>query len=256
VEAPLFWLLTGAFAAPPQVDNIGWSFINVWVVHTDDGAIVVDSHNEKQAKRIVRRLRRVIDPAMVKAVVVTHGHPDHAGSAHALGELLGVPVVAGAPDQKRIERGQEADELPATSGGARVVSKLIKHHFPGYTPDVLVQDSLDLTPYGVPGTARVQGGHTKGSLVVELDGGAVLVGDLIRSGFIRKHTPRLHFFHEDVRASHATLETVLADNHTLYPGHGGSLPADRVERWLAERAPHHEERLRERLAKQARERQE
>src|SRR6187549_3185364 len=69
--------------------------INVYLV--DD--VLVDAGTPAARKRILRELEGVA----VSTHVVTHGHPDHFGSSHAVCEALGLPLWAGELDAEAIE---------------------------------------------------------------------------------------------------------------------------------------------------------
>ncbi|MFC9691112.1 MBL fold metallo-hydrolase [Kribbella sp. NPDC056951] len=70
-------------------------FMNAYLV--DD--VLVDAGTPAAAGRILRQLRG----RDVAAHVVTHAHPDHFGSSHAVCEELGIPLWAGADDAEAIE---------------------------------------------------------------------------------------------------------------------------------------------------------
>lgn len=86
--------------------------INAYLV----GDLLVDAGTPSAKRRILRQLAG----HDVRAHVVTHAHPDHFGSSHAVCEALGIPLWAGATDADDIERG--APRLPDGRIG-RVLSK-------------------------------------------------------------------------------------------------------------------------------------
>lgn len=81
-----------------QLEGMPPNAINVYLV----GDVLVDAGTPGAAKRILRQL----DGRDVLTHVVTHAHPDHFGSSHAVCEALGVPLWAGATDADDIERGR------------------------------------------------------------------------------------------------------------------------------------------------------
>lgn len=70
-------------------------FINAYLI--DD--VLVDAGTPAAARRILRQLR----DRQVGAHVVTHAHPDHFGSSHAVCEALGLPLWTGLRDAEAIE---------------------------------------------------------------------------------------------------------------------------------------------------------
>jgi hydroxyacylglutathione hydrolase len=87
----------------------GWppNAINVYVV----GDVLIDAATRQGERRIVRE----IAGRHVGAHALTHAHPDHQGSSHALCERLGIPLWCGQGDVPAMERpGGVSDAQPAS----------------------------------------------------------------------------------------------------------------------------------------------
>ena len=69
--------------------------INVYLV----GDVLVDAATKQAKGRIMRQIRG----RPVTAHALTHAHPDHQGSSHAICELLGIPLWCGAEDVPAME---------------------------------------------------------------------------------------------------------------------------------------------------------
>jgi glyoxylase-like metal-dependent hydrolase (beta-lactamase superfamily II) len=68
--------------------------INVYLVRTDGGDVLIDAGTRWVAGRLLRALRER-DVAMV---ALTHVHPDHQGAAHEVCSRLGVPLACHEAD--------------------------------------------------------------------------------------------------------------------------------------------------------------
>src|SRR4051794_16648936 len=69
--------------------------INVYLM----GDVIVDSGTRYAARRILRQVRG----QHVSALALTHAHPDHQGSCHAVCRAMGIPLWCGAPDADAVE---------------------------------------------------------------------------------------------------------------------------------------------------------
>jgi glyoxylase-like metal-dependent hydrolase (beta-lactamase superfamily II) len=69
--------------------------INVYLM----GDVIVDAGTHHAARRIIRQVRG----RPVSALALTHAHPDHQGSCHAVCEALGIPLWCGAADTDAVE---------------------------------------------------------------------------------------------------------------------------------------------------------
>jgi hydroxyacylglutathione hydrolase len=78
--------------------------LNVYVI----GNVLVDSGAVFTRRRLLRELARY--PLQVH--VLTHAHPDHQGSSHALCAERGVPLWCGALDRAAVESGSFSSVLP------------------------------------------------------------------------------------------------------------------------------------------------
>ncbi|MGG5258496.1 MBL fold metallo-hydrolase [Phycicoccus avicenniae] len=208
---------------------------NVHLVRGARGTVLVDSGTAAAVPALRRALRAEgVEPASLGAVVLTHGHADHAGGARLLvGEE--VPVVAGAADAPVLEAGRNPALVP-TNLTARVIRPFVDRPFPAYRADVLVEDRLDLSPFGVDLLAVVTGGHTPGSLVVldPVGPGPAVVGDLVRGGAmggaVRPGTPYPHYYSDDTTRDLGVVARVVEEWRptTLHLGHGGPVAAEAV----------------------------
>lgn len=75
----------------------GWprNAINVYVV----GDVLIDAGTRQAQRRIMRQ----IAGRTIAAHAVTHAHPDHQGSSHAICERLGIPLWCGQNDIPAME---------------------------------------------------------------------------------------------------------------------------------------------------------
>jgi hydroxyacylglutathione hydrolase len=64
------------------------------------GDVLVDAATRFAARRIIRRLRG----RKVSLHALTHAHPDHQGSSHAICERLGIPLWSGEGDADAMEQ--------------------------------------------------------------------------------------------------------------------------------------------------------
>lgn len=232
---PVFLLAIGV-AKAAEVLRFTRNFTNVYAICGSESVVLVDAHNKGEEDWIAAQLRRhgrSLDD--VTLTVLTHAHSDHAGSAAAL-QGQGIPIAVGAGDVHMTEAGVHDDLAPTDWRGA-IIQRTVDPAYPAFSADIVVSESMSLAPYGVAATVRSVGGHTPGSLVVVLDDGRVLSGDLIRGGFIRRKKPTLHFFQTDLDVAHQTVSALLDEGApALLAAHGKALKAARLHRWLARHA--------------------
>jgi glyoxylase-like metal-dependent hydrolase (beta-lactamase superfamily II) len=208
-----------------------------WVILTEGDAVtLVDTGYPGDRQLVLDSLAQVgSSPEAVAAVLITHAHNDHLGSAEYLRSAHGTPVYlheAEVPHARReflqqvtvgavLKNAWRPGVLPwmvhaLRSGGTEQHPVTAPEPFPGAGP-------LDLPGRPVPVHTP---GHTSGHCVFHLpDAGIMISGDALVSGHptSRVKGPQLlpvMFHHERDRAvtSLDVLEALDAD--VLLPGHG------------------------------------
>ncbi|MEO7586556.1 MAG: MBL fold metallo-hydrolase [Arachnia sp.] len=161
------------------------------------------------------------------AVLLTHGHLDHAGDAHEVAARWGVPVYCAAADQAMLTR-------PSLGLGASftdVIEQFLGADALPVPADVRGLEGafeaagLSVRPHAAPG-------HTSGSTLLEVSDGAstvVFTGDVLFAGTIgRTDLPSGNM--SEMRETLRRIRATFADDVPLLPGHGPgtTLAAEKV----------------------------
>ncbi len=208
-----------------------------WVILKDGDAVtLIDTGYPGDRERLLASLAEVGSaPEAVTAVLITHAHNDHLGSAEHLRAAYGTPVLlheAEVPHARRdflqqvsvgaiLRNAWRPGVLPWTvhvlrSGGTEQHPVTAPAAFPGEGP-------LDLPGRPVPVHTP---GHTDGHSVFHLpEAGMVISGDALISGHAtsRIEGPQLlpDMFHHDRTRAIASLDLIAGlDGDVLLPGHG------------------------------------
>lgn len=215
---------------------------NAYLIRRGARALLVDTGNTGDLPRLEALLgAQGLDFSGVNVVVLTHGHADHAGSAHEL-QARGIPVMAGRGDAEMLSRGRNS-RLSPQSRFARFLIHFIEHEFTPLRDALWIDRPTTLEPWGF-GDIGIEPlpGHTPGSLVITLPGNVVLAGDVILGGSMNgalwPHRPQVHYFQDDAQANWCNVERLLARGaRQLFVGHGGPCSADAVRSWLTKTRP-------------------
>ena len=150
------------------------------------------------------------------AVLCTHGHFDHVGTARHFQERFGIPVYLHRADVK-------------TAGSANFLLMAFKIPARVRLPEFqLVDAGQPLRAGGVDVDWRHTPGHTPGSSVLTISGNAFTGDTLYRDGIGLVSLPG-----EDeagLRHSLLGLWDALPDETVVHPGHGGSAPFGEIKR--------------------------
>lgn len=135
-----------------NVDYVGVCWVSAWLVHTDDGVVLIDTLYGPFKKMIVENIKKTgTDLADIKYVLMTHGHFDHVGGAVAL-----KPLLPNATFVMTQEGWDEAVESSAKSQGGRRAWDMIK-------PEMVVADGDEITVGNNTFTVIETPGHTWGT---------------------------------------------------------------------------------------------
>jgi hydroxyacylglutathione hydrolase len=210
-----------------QIVPIPLGFTKAFLVK-DAGALLIDTGCPGDENRIMAALRKEnIARGNLKLILQTHGHYDHAGSTRMLRDMTAAPVAIHRDDVHLILKGT-SDPLKPIRFGARLVRLISYRRFAPFEPDLIIDQEMDLRPYGVRGRILFTPGHTAGSISVLLDGGEAIAGDLIfggyLGGFVLPRRPGYHYFADDVAALRQSIKKLMDQGaDTVHVAHGGPL---------------------------------
>ncbi|GIM92898.1 MBL fold metallo-hydrolase [Paractinoplanes toevensis] len=160
------------------VFELGLGFVNVHLVVTDDGVVLIDTGLPRRSKQIERGLREIRKQiGDVRTVLLTHNHFDHIGNVADLRQRSGARVFAHAADAPVITgaiRPEVKGLLP------RLIGKVMTAE-PTKIDQLITADESE----PIPGfTAVHTPGHTRGHVSYLLDraGGVLFAGDTAGGG--------------------------------------------------------------------------
>src|SRR5205085_9091856 len=88
---------------------------NVTIYLTDDGAILLDSKNERMHDDIVAKVKSLTSKP-IKYVVLTHNHGDHAGGAAKM-QAIGATLIISREDREQLVKANQPGLPQATYHG-------------------------------------------------------------------------------------------------------------------------------------------
>jgi hydroxyacylglutathione hydrolase len=149
-----------------KVHRIPLVNVSAFLIYRPGEAILVDSGNGGSEQKIFDAIWELgLELNMLKLVILTHAHFDHAGSAGKLKELTGCKVLSHNSEIGRLKDGY-APLPPGTRWKAKLLVSLARTFrssmgkFPPVEPDLVVQDTFDLKEFGFPGKVIHSPGHT------------------------------------------------------------------------------------------------
>lgn len=162
------------------VYELGTRTVNSYIIDGDEGVTLVDTLTAKKEGVIAESLKQIgRSLADVKAILLTHSHIDHTGSAAAVKAASGATLYASESDTPAIQ-GAVRPPLPPTSWYVAPmfwVAVFVPSPPPAEVDRFVSEDGNGL----LPGDLRAidTPGHTPGhtSYLLDRAGGVLLVGD-------------------------------------------------------------------------------
>jgi len=197
--------------------------------------VLVDPGPSGTAGELLEQLsRHRISLGDIGLIVITHGHPDHFGSASQLKEWTRAPLAVHELDAEYVNFGSVPVLKPVTRLGSLLKSLFSVKSEP-VEPDIILHEGDRLSRYAGHGRVIQTPGHTAGSISILLPDGMCIVGDLLMRG-LSARTPSAPWFAENAAEARESLQKVVnAGAKTLLAGHGGPFDVEDVARrfpWL------------------------
>ncbi|HAM45032.1 MAG TPA: hypothetical protein DCM67_08450 [Propionibacteriaceae bacterium] len=197
--------------------------------------VLVDPGPPGTAGELYQQLsRNHISLGDIGLIVITHGHPDHFGSASQLKEWTQAPLAVHELDAEYVNFGSVPVLKPVTRLGS-LLKSLFSIKSEPVEPDIILHDGDKLGRYAGRGRVILTPGHTAGSISILMPDGVCIVGDLLMRG-LRSSTPSVPWFAEDAAQARDSLQRLVnAGAKTMLAGHGGPFDVQDLARkfsWL------------------------
>lgn len=211
-----------------------------WIIVSDEtGFILIDSGYPCDRYLVLQSIEHVgFNPADALAMLITHGHVDHTGSAAYFSTAYGTPILC-SPEELAHVQGREKHQV--TFGP--VLIRAWRPRVLRWAVHAIKAGSLSAKPAtdarawdaetlrGLPGSpqAVVAAGHTPGNASIVLPGtGIIATGDTFVTGHpLSRHTgpqmlhPMYHHMPADALDATRHLDGVAAS--VILPGHGPAM---------------------------------
>ena len=235
--ASLFWLIRPNHIETQKMANltvhtITKSYSDIQLIVQGDNYFLIDAGLVADAESLEASIRELgYDPAGLRAIILTHGHHDHAGGASYFKQKYGIPIVAGAGDVPMLKLGKNEKICPTDFMADMRFEADQAATYPPLEVDMVISSLAELEALvGVKGKLIPMAGHTAGSLVIQIDEIA-FVGDLFRGSMLGDEAVT-HFYMCDIKSNKADIEVLLdeyaPDVERFFMGHFGSSSRDNV----------------------------
>lgn len=191
---------------------------NVYLAVQGNEITVIDTGTSRNAKKIVAYIQKIgLQPSEVTAIVLTHFHMDHVGSAKELKDLL--------PNAKIAMHDADADYVLGEKPMPKPKNLLLRAVSPFIKP-VAVKVEVRLRDGDRIGQLKVihTPGHTPGSIaLLDEEWKALFVGDTLRFDGKKVSEAPEHFSLDPVAARESIGKIAALNFEVMLPGHGEPL---------------------------------
>lgn len=228
-----------------QIDLGG---VNSYLAKTTQGFILFDTGGhlvmDKQFTNRREGLLKGLDAAgctkgNLQLIVLTHGDNDHACNASYLKTHFNAPVAIHINDKELVENpnlNAWMESFQYRSFIFRIIFVLLKktiqkitqktlEEFLPFTPDLLLSDGFDLSPYGLNAAVIHTPGHTPGSIAILTKEGDLIAGDIFAN--IKKPEEAMNAVNFS-QLSESIKKLKALPIKTIYPGHGAPFSFDQL----------------------------
>jgi glyoxylase-like metal-dependent hydrolase (beta-lactamase superfamily II) len=97
--------------------SLAYGAVNIFIIEDVEGLTLVDTGVPGSGKKILAAVAKAgKKPQDIKRIILTHCHPDHAGSAAELKELLNIPAWAHSADAALLSQGISGRPMQPSPG--------------------------------------------------------------------------------------------------------------------------------------------
>jgi glyoxylase-like metal-dependent hydrolase (beta-lactamase superfamily II) len=206
------------------VHSIRCLLAQAYLIETEQGLFLVDSGESGAERQIFKAMDR-LGRNDLRLIFLTHAHFDHAGSAAAVKQKTGAPILIHPADADDLAHARTVVGL--ARGRGRLVKPFLGMSLRIFHPqpiqaDVLVDDQARLDAYGLEAIVTHTPGHTAGSSCLLVEGRLVFAGDLL-SNTGGPHLQR--YYAQDWSLLTSSFKRALdLQPEWVYPGHGQPMP--------------------------------
>ena len=205
---------------------------NGFILFDTGGHIVMDKQFTNRRELLLKELEIAgCTENNLTLIVLTHGDNDHSCNAAYLREHFKAKIAMHGSDRVLVEnptlqKWMESYQyhslelqqmfLQYKEVITQVTQKMLDE-FESFSPDILVEDGFNLSPYGFDAAVIHIPGHTDGSIAILTKSGELIAGDMLANIDKPSLSPNASDFTQ-LADSVKRLKTMPIK--TVYPGHG------------------------------------
>jgi len=223
-----------------EIIRIDLNGVNSYIAKCESGFILFDTggHITMDQKFTNRRelLLKELEAAgctehNLKLIVLTHGDNDHSCNAAYLREHFNAKIAMHSNDRELVENPTLEKWMESYQYNSVELQQMFLQYkeliikvtqktldeFERFSPDILLEDGFDLSPYGLDATVIHVPGHTKGSVAILTKSGDLIAGDTFANNGKPSPSPNAIDFPQ-LADSIGRLKDLPIE--MIYPGHG------------------------------------